>query len=103
MCAQYKILYSSPWPLSLVWDSELGGVEVVLESQNLTYYFYNTWCWSGKCLNQRSTNLISIIKFEPDLRLGYILGWVEKSKLLKNILGHVDPVVIHKNGDFLFW
>ena len=33
----------------------------------------------------------------------YILGWVEKSKMLKNILGHVDPVVIHKNGHFLFW
>ena len=30
----------------------------------------------------------------------YILGWVEKSKLLKNILGHVDPVVIHKIRDF---
>ena len=28
------------------------------------------------------------------------VGRVEKSKLLKNILGHVDPVVIHKIRDF---
>ena len=30
----------------------------------------------------------------------WAVGWVEKSKLLKNILGHVDPVVIHKIRDF---
>ena len=29
------------------------------------------------------------------------VGWVEKSKMWKNILGHVDPIEIHKNKDIL--
>ena len=32
---------------------------------------------------------------------GDYLGWVEKSKVWKNILGHVDPIEIHKNKDIL--
>ena len=32
---------------------------------------------------------------------GCTLGWVEKSKVGKNILGHVDPIEIHKNKDIL--
>ena len=31
----------------------------------------------------------------------YSLGWVEKSKVWKNNLGHVDPVEIHKNKHIL--
>ena len=33
----------------------------------------------------------------------HVLGWVEKSKMLIIILGHVDvdPVVIQKDRDFL--
>ena len=32
----------------------------------------------------------------------HVLGWVEKSKMLISILGHVDvdPVVIHKKETF---